>query len=139
MALADHLIVMNHGRIEDEGPPERVYGQPATRFTATFMGESTIIPGVLGQGVLQTAFGPLKVPERTTSVAIRPEHVKLGGTITAAVVDIVFQGSFKRVSVRPDAAPDLLLLARLPADAAVRQGSQITLGLDETHLIPLKD
>ena len=45
MALADHCVVMNDGRIEDEGPPERVYAQPATRFSATFMGESTLIPG----------------------------------------------------------------------------------------------
>ena len=45
MALADHVVVMNHGRIEDEGSPERVYARPATRFTATFMGESTIVAG----------------------------------------------------------------------------------------------
>ena len=139
MALADHVVVMNRGKIEDQGSPERVYGRPATRFTATFMGESTIIPGVPGQGVLTTAFGPLKAPERTTSVAIRPEHVRLGGTITAEVVDVVFQGSFKRVSARPDAAPDLLFLARLPADAAVEQGSQIMLSLDEAQMIPLRD
>ena len=34
MALADHCVVMNDGRIEDEGPPERVYARPATRFSA---------------------------------------------------------------------------------------------------------
>ena len=45
MALADHCVVMNDGRIEDEGPPERVYSRPATRFSATFMGESTILAG----------------------------------------------------------------------------------------------
>ena len=45
MALADHCVVMNDGRIEDEGPPERVYARPATRFSATFMGESTILAG----------------------------------------------------------------------------------------------
>ncbi|TIQ16147.1 MAG: ABC transporter ATP-binding protein, partial [Mesorhizobium sp.] len=45
MALADHCVVMNDGRIEDEGPPERVYARPATRFSATFMGESTLISG----------------------------------------------------------------------------------------------
>ena len=79
MALADHVVVMNRGKIEDQGLPERVYSRPATRFTATFMGESTIIPGVQRQGVLKTAFGALEAPERTTSVAIRPEHVRLGG------------------------------------------------------------
>jgi spermidine/putrescine transport system ATP-binding protein len=46
MALADHCVVMNQGRIEDEGTPERVYAKPATRFSATFMGESTIIRDV---------------------------------------------------------------------------------------------
>ena len=45
MALADHLVVMNEGRIEDEGPPERLYAMPGSRFSATFMGESTLIPG----------------------------------------------------------------------------------------------
>src|ERR671910_747231 len=43
MALADHCVVMNQGRIEDEGPPDRVYSRPATRFSATFMGESTLL------------------------------------------------------------------------------------------------
>lgn len=45
MALADLIVVMSHGRIEDMGPPRRVYLRPATRFTATFMGESTQIEG----------------------------------------------------------------------------------------------
>ena len=44
MALADLCVVMSHGRIEDTGQPERVYRRPRTRFTATFMGESTILP-----------------------------------------------------------------------------------------------
>ena len=42
MALADLCVVISHGRIEDTGQPERVYRRPRTRFTATFMGESTI-------------------------------------------------------------------------------------------------
>src|SRR5207253_9704772 len=48
MALADHCVVMNDGRIEDEGVPERVYARPKTRFSATFMGESTILAGKAG-------------------------------------------------------------------------------------------
>ena len=45
MALASLIVVMNKGRIEDMGPPQRVYARPATRFTATFMGESTQFEG----------------------------------------------------------------------------------------------
>ena len=45
MALADLLVVMNQGRIEDHGPPDRVYLRPRTRFTATFLGDSNLIEG----------------------------------------------------------------------------------------------
>ncbi len=63
MALADHVVVMNHGRIEDEGAPERVYARPATRFAATFMGESTIVPGqVDAEGRIATALGLFQAP-----------------------------------------------------------------------------
>ncbi|WP_025859986.1 ABC transporter ATP-binding protein [Acetobacter papayae] len=65
MALADLIVVMSHGRIEDMGPPRRVYMRPATRFAATFMGESTQIEGHIhaqdGQVItLETDIGLLR-------------------------------------------------------------------------------
>ncbi len=45
MAIADRIVVMNAGRIEDQGPPARIYRQPATLFAADFMGEMNHIPG----------------------------------------------------------------------------------------------
>ncbi len=64
MALADQCVVMNAGRIEDEGPADRIYRRPASLFTATFMGESTILSGRVekaGKGAVRiaTAFGPV--------------------------------------------------------------------------------
>ena len=87
MALADHCVVMNQGRIEDEGTPERVYAQPATRFSATFMGESTLISGevasVMNNAIsVNTAFGSLPIIATAeegakVTLAIRPEHMRL--------------------------------------------------------------
>jgi spermidine/putrescine transport system ATP-binding protein len=139
MALADHVVVMNHGRIEDEGAPERVYGKPATRFSATFMGESTIIPGTWGNGSIRTALGSFATDEAARHVAIRPEHVMLGGDIGAKVTDVVYQGSFKRVTATPVAAPELNLLARLPAEASVKPGDMVQLGFDPARIFILKD
>jgi spermidine/putrescine transport system ATP-binding protein len=144
MALADHVVVMNHGRIEDQGPPERVYGRPATRFTATFMGESTLLParGLAG-GKVETALGTFAAEDVPAGshlhVAIRPEHVRLGGPVTAKVTDVVYQGSFKRVTAAPVADPSLSLLARLPAETTAAPGDEIALGFDAAHLIVLKD
>ena len=136
MALADHVVVMNQGRIEDQGAPERVYARPATRFTATFMGESTIVPGAVANGMIETALGRFPAPHGAAHVAIRPEHVSLGGAIPAEVTDVVYQGSFKRVTAK---ASGVDLLARLPAETGVVPGQQVMLAIDPAHAIILKD
>ncbi len=143
MALADHVVVMNHGRIEDEGAPERVYGRPATRFSATFMGESTILEGTVeAPGRVATALGSFDLAGAAggmVHLAIRPEHVQLGPGIAATVRDVVYQGSFKRVTAIPAQAPGIALLARLPAAAAVTEGATITLRINPDGVILLAD
>jgi len=59
MALADRIVVMNGGKIEQAGPPEELYSRPATRFVAEFIGINNII----------------EVSGRT--IAVRPEAIKL--------------------------------------------------------------
>lgn len=66
MALADAVVVLHRGRMEDHGPPQRVYLRPATPFAARFMGDSNVIPGrVLERTaaglVVDTALGPIPV------------------------------------------------------------------------------
>jgi len=144
MALADHIVVMNRGRIEDQGPPERVYGKPATRFTATFMGESTIVDGSIDESgrittVLGNFLGSGSARNGRIHVAIRPEHIRLGPGIEATVKDVVYQGSFKRVTVIPATAPDINLVTRLPADADIRPDTPISLCVDQNHVILLND
>jgi spermidine/putrescine transport system ATP-binding protein len=136
MALADHIVVMNQGRIEDQGTAERVYAKPATRFTATFMGDSTILRGAVSNGLIHTALGRFPAPDSAQHVAIRPEHVSLGGTIPAEVTEVVFQGSFKRVTAR---ANGIVLLARLPAETEITPGQQVMFGIDPNHAIVLRD
>ena len=87
MALADHCVVVNEGRIEDAGPPERIYMRPATRFAASFMGESTLIGGTVAAArdelcAVETALGRLELRAAATlaanvTLAIRPEHLAL--------------------------------------------------------------
>lgn len=148
MALADHCVVMNQGRIEDEGPAERVYSRPASRFSATFMGESTIFPGrVLAAGDIETIFGTWQLavdaaPGSEIALALRPEHVvldqkKFSPLGEARVTDVVFQGSFKRVTACLEKDKTLTLLARLPADAVVQPDDQINFACDPKHVLVL--
>ncbi|TIS53991.1 MAG: ABC transporter ATP-binding protein [Mesorhizobium sp.] len=155
MALADHCVVMNDGRIEDEGPPERVYARPKTRFSATFMGESTILAGKAGDSrdgrvTVATELGPIALPGTSpaganVALAIRPEHLVLGDTkadVTlgmAKIGDVVFQGSFKRVLATSTQDPALQFIAKAPASATVQAGDTTAVSCNAQDIILLAD
>ena len=144
MALANHVVVMNQGHIEDEGSPERVYARPATRFSATFMGESTIIPGeATGNDKVKTALGTFKINSAPNSgrvhLAIRPEHICLGGNIPAIIRDVIYQGSFKRCVALPIALLDFPILCKFTADRPVAVGEHVSLRIGADKLVLLKD
>ncbi|OHV88039.1 ABC transporter ATP-binding protein [Mesorhizobium sp. ORS 3428] len=155
MALADHCVVMNDGRIEDEGTPERVYARPKTRFSAGFMGESSILAGKAGETrdgrvTVATPLGPISLPctaptGASLALAIRPEHLLLGeanGDValgTAKVSDVVFQGSFKRVLAASMQDPSLQFIAKAPASAAVQAGDTIAVSCNAGDIILLAD
>jgi spermidine/putrescine transport system ATP-binding protein len=107
MAIADTIVIMNDGVIEDVGPPQQVYSHPRSRFSAQFMGESNIIDAYIANGMADTPLGRFPVAGKgTAGVAMRPENLTVTageGTVSlgmAELEDVVFQGSFVRLSAR---------------------------------------
>jgi spermidine/putrescine transport system ATP-binding protein len=92
MSIADNVVLVNGGRIEDYGPPERVYLRPATLFAATFMGDSNILSGRVasaGGGTLRvdTPIGQMALaghaePGSNVHISIRPEKIRVGPAST---------------------------------------------------------
>src|SRR5262249_24520242 len=99
MTMSDRVVVFNAGRIEQAAPPLEVYGRPATRFVAEFVGDSNILEGTvdgttgqlrlislsltlsLAPGVRRE--GPLHVP-------LRPERIRpLGPESAPADLSVV--------------------------------------------------
>jgi putative spermidine/putrescine transport system ATP-binding protein len=86
MALADTMVVMNHGVIEQVGSPHEVYNRPANEFVARFMG---------GHNVIDTAAG--KVGVRTDHVQVAAAGVALppgAQHMLAVVTDVEYQGTY---------------------------------------------
>jgi putative spermidine/putrescine transport system ATP-binding protein len=86
MALADTMVVMNHGLIEQVGSPHEVYNKPNSEFVARFMG---------GHNVLETPMG--KIGVRTDHMQIR--RVEDGtqdapNTKRAVITDVEYQGTY---------------------------------------------
>src|SRR4051812_43030142 len=85
MTLAQRIIVMNGGVMDQFATPEEVYNRPATTFVASFIGSPpmNLVRGI-GRGAGFTAGGqllPLTTPpprEGELVMGVRPEHVELG-------------------------------------------------------------
>ena len=153
MALASLIIVMNKGRIEDMGPPARVYARPATRFTAGFMGESTQIEGVVqatgSEAVtVRTALGEFVLPSpeawrpgAAVALLLRPENIRADGSGDVAlgearIVEVIFQGAHQRVLAKHASGQDFLL--RLAPDAEASAGLLLQLRCRRADLVLLE-
>jgi ABC-type Fe3+/spermidine/putrescine transport system ATPase subunit len=92
MSLSDHVVVMNQGKIEQQGPPHEIYEKPATGFVAGFIGTTNFVPavvdGVNGATVTVRTLGrtmTVTAPEGRplqaglpVQLVIRPEHLRIG-------------------------------------------------------------
>jgi sn-glycerol 3-phosphate transport system ATP-binding protein len=120
MTLADRLVVMNGGRVEQVGTPGEIYTRPASRFVATFVGAPAMnmLEGVVTLDGLSLLGGSRRLvmpraglPVGTeVAVGIRPEAVRLvaQGTPGAldATVDLVEElGAGRVIYVDLDGAP----------------------------------
>lgn len=81
-AMADRVVIMSDGQIQQIGTPREVYRAPATRFVAEFVGANNILPGRVrarANGLLEveTAFGTLRAAAEETSSAAVGDDVNL--------------------------------------------------------------
>jgi putative spermidine/putrescine transport system ATP-binding protein len=94
MALADLVVVMNNGLIEQAGSARAVFNTPRTEFVARFIGGHNIVP---------TPTGPIAVRADRMTLARAPG----GGRLTATVRDIEYQGASVLVALDSGEAKDL--------------------------------
>jgi iron(III) transport system ATP-binding protein len=128
MEVADRIVVMNRGRIEQIGRPVELYERPVSRFVAEFIGRMNVVRDLHGHAL----------------AGVRPEHIELADDATASGPDLrsgrvlrcVFLGSITRVTIsvdgnpitvelagrRDDLAPDREVSIRIPAHAVLQLG-----------------
>ncbi len=149
MGLADMVVVLHAGRVEDHGPPERVYLRPATPFAAGFMGDSNIVAGVVVEAtdttcLIETPIGRLAVRggasgSTRVSVAIRPEHLRpdRGGPLVlgdARLVERHFYGTYQRCRV---SLGEVELMMFAPPTLALEVGALVPVSVDPNDVVLL--
>jgi multiple sugar transport system ATP-binding protein len=146
MTLADKIVVLNAGRIEQVGSPFELYESPASLFVASFIGspKMNLLPATLvapdryasvvavpGAGQVEVAVDSQHLDAGCTlTLGIRPEHLELepvsGGENCLEVVNVEYLGNESYVYIQhPD--EDELLVARVPVPVRVRPGQLVRL------------
>jgi spermidine/putrescine transport system ATP-binding protein len=118
MSISDRIVVMNDGRIAQQGSPREIYANPASTYVADFVGHSNLLPArVSGVGPLRVTIMGIEFPVRSregvivgqdVSILIRPEAlliesgkaVSQRNTLSGEVVDATFKGAFVHYLVR---------------------------------------
>ncbi|MEH6416579.1 ABC transporter ATP-binding protein [Pseudomonas sp. CGJS7] len=150
MTLADKIIVLNGGRVEQVGSPRELYERPASRFVAGFLGSPKMnflparlhAPGetslvdtpVLGMTALPFDSSDLAAGT-LLSLGIRPEHVSLKtAEETAGIVVIGVEYLGSETYVHLETGQDELLICRCEVNAGWQAGDRVELQLDTDHL-----
>jgi len=124
MTLADKIVVLNKGRVEQVGKPLELYNKPASQFVAGFIGSPQM--NFLG-GVLAERHG-------VATVGLRPEHLKV-------LADGPIQGTLKHAEqlgnetfAYVNAGPLGDITARMDGTLGLEPGAVISLGFAPEHL-----
>ncbi|WP_449430484.1 ABC transporter ATP-binding protein [Pseudomonas putida] len=150
MTIADRIVVMNAGRIEQVGSCSEIYSTPASRFVADFIGEANLIDyQASDNGTIRLAIAHQPLTSTLKGLlprgvaVLRPEHVQLLDTATpqsascyevhGTVTDVVSVGSHSLVHTLINGQPIVARTMGLP-QADLIAGSSVRLGFNPAHL-----
>jgi spermidine/putrescine ABC transporter ATP-binding subunit len=161
LTMSDRIVVMNKGRVEQDGTPEELYFHPATRFVAEFIGETNFLTGKIsgkdGDVIMMDWFGhtfsghaPRAVPEEgslmTASVRLEKLEVHTDkpttqNAVQGKIVSKTFHGSRISIDVLIDDAEGATLRAFVDASEgrALAEGGIVWLGWDAGSMAILID
>lgn len=154
LTMSDRIVVMNHGRVEQDGTPEDLYLRPKSRFVAEFIGETNLLSGPVrhaGNGRVDIDWSGMPVQGRSfdytprvgdeVTAALRLEKVgfydrrpETGNAVRGRVVSRVFKGSRTAVDVRVGEAKSAILKAYVDRDVP----DDVWLGWDAADLAVLQ-
>ena len=143
LTMADRIVVMNQGVIDQVGTPTEIYREPKTQFVADFIGTMNqmrghaVTPESVSLGSLELACRKHDLaPGKPAVVSIRPEDIvpddeiaatvaQTGNRFNVAVKEMEFLGSFWRIHLGDEQLGDSQLIIDLSVNAVIRMNTSI--------------
>ena len=164
MSLAEHVIVMDLGRIEQQGTPGEIYSRPANKFVAEFIGRSNWFQGRLGDAVRSgvrlfqsTDNVELLVPDPGTrahgvEVCVRPERIEVlsaangpaphthadANTVPGNVADVAYLGAELHLFITLESGRSIAVIEKNLGQATRQTGEAVWLrfGAGDCIIVP---
>ena len=162
MSLGDRLVVMNAGRIEQQGAPADVYSRPQTRFVADFIGQSNWLSGRNPKsegGHIEYECEEnvrIRIPQQEGKaldrcrLGIRPENMRLtishqeddlrdANRFAGIIANVAFLGPNIEYTIETDAGQELLVVEKNDNRRLKAQGSRVVVDFDPPDVIILPE
>jgi sn-glycerol 3-phosphate transport system ATP-binding protein len=125
MSMADQVVLLNQGRVEQDDTPRTLYARPASCFAARFIGTPPMNLLRLAQG--RIAGSTVEVAGAAATLGVRPEDIRLNGTIPAVVSGLEYLGAdlVLRCAIGTET-----VTVRAGGRVDIRVGSSLLLGWD---------
>jgi ABC-type Fe3+/spermidine/putrescine transport system ATPase subunit len=149
LSLSDRIVLLNAGRIEQEGTPAQIYSQPATGFASNFIGSANLLPAEIVEGPdgpvarfgdgQELALAKSETARGTATVALRQEDLSLsaeGNGPKAKVRTRVFLGARNRYVMSLAGHPLRALTAN---DLDFADGQEVSLAIDPARIRIIRD
>jgi sulfate transport system ATP-binding protein len=136
LELADRVVVMDSGRIEQVGTPQDVYERPATAFVHEFIGESVILPITVADGVARfggapTGLDPQGVRSGAGRLFVRPYDMAVvpvdGAPFEGRVTRIHGLGPARRIEIALRSDTDAVIEIDVPRPDELAPGQAVGL------------
>ena len=153
LTMADRIVVMNQGAIEQVGTPQEIYRHPATAFVADFVGSMNFLVGtLLAPDKLKVAGLTFDCPVQDglatggkVALCIRPEDVRVrdlpadvANRVAVEVTELDFVGAFCRATLKVQGTDDVTMTAdfssNLIRDLGVELGRKLDVALPSDRL-----
>ncbi|KPP88289.1 MAG: spermidine/putrescine transport system ATP-binding protein [Rhodobacteraceae bacterium HLUCCA08] len=160
LTMSDRIVVMNKGRIEQDGTPEELYFRPASRFVAEFVGETNLLSGRMRgtegdkvvmdwQGTTLKGKAPSTLPGDGTPITASVRLEKLGfhaerpateNAVQGRVVGKTFLGSRMLMQIAVGDGEDALLKSYVDAEIGRALGTDpVWIGWEADNMAVLND
>ncbi|UOD49912.1 ABC transporter ATP-binding protein [Orrella daihaiensis] len=125
MSMADRVVLLRDGKIEQIASPTEIYQQPASLFVAQFIGSTKMNVLPVRDKCIESTDVTVSAPENAVSLGIRPEDISFEGSVDATVTHTEFTGADLLVHMQVGHHP---ITARADGKAVIQPHTQVKLG-----------